>query len=365
MNKEKKASDDSIKHAEENLDDFIHKLELAQKSQFETINLLVNSIDATVPDTDAQKVLTGIASLYVKIKENIDTVAIAQEKYNQDLISAKELEKVKQKAQIDTITGAIAIGQQAINGLYEVAAAKRQEELQRQLDMLSTQRDAELANKSLTEEQKSAIEERYRQKEIQLKKAAYLKERQAKISQAVINGLLAVTNALATAPTIIAGVALAAVAAATTAVQVSKIKSEPIPQFKKGTRKAPEGYALVGEEGPELVRLNGGERIWSYKQSEKIQEAWKGGSTLTPDQILAGYSPKADNELIHATSTNKFGMMNIDYELMAESIGDSVAKKLKIPEAVQVHNVIDEDGLALFVQKKGNRTKILNKYYKK
>lgn len=345
--------------AKESLEEFMSELELARRSQYETISLLTNSINATIPNTEAQKVLTGIASLYVKIKDNIDAVAEAQEKYNQGLITKEELERTIAKARIDNIVGAMAIGQEAINGLYEVAAQKRQAELQQALDILAKERDAELANKNLTEEQKSAIEERFRQKEVQLKKAAYMKDRQAKISQAIINGLLAVTNALATAPTIIAGIALAAVAAATTAVQVTKIKSEPVPQFRKGTRSAPKGYAWVGEEGPELVHLNGGERIWTYKQSEKVYDSWKSGSVASADQILAGRVPKVDYELMNAYPSGHVssgGGFEIDYK----QLGKEIARN---QSPVSVINKIDENGLALFIEQKLSSTNIRNSRY--
>jgi hypothetical protein len=40
--------------------------------------------------------------------------------------------------------------------------------------------------------------------------------------------------------------------------------------FASGTRSAPRGVALVGEEGPELVKLRGGERIWSAAETRRM-----------------------------------------------------------------------------------------------
>lgn len=271
---------------------------------------------------------------------------------------AAEQEKEDKRKEITSAS--FGVLQSGLDAVFEIGAQRRQAELDDTLAKLSKQHDAEISNKNLSEEQKAAIDERYRVKEAAAKKAAYMRDRQSRIAQAVMNGLLAATNALATVQPFWAAIVAAAGAAATTAINVAKIKSEPIPAFKTGTKSAPKGYALVGEEGPELVRLSGGERIWSYRQSEKIQDAWRGGSVLTPDQILSNHAPKADHELMGNFTVNQNGRIDIDYD----QIGKSVAKHAKEYEPVEVHNSIDEDGLNTFITKKGNRTKILNKYYK-
>ncbi|WP_199230934.1 transglycosylase SLT domain-containing protein [Azospirillum sp. TSO5] len=57
-----------------------------------------------------------------------------------------------------------------------------------------------------------------------------------------------------------------------------------VPAFASGTLSAPSGWALVGEEGPELVRLAGGERIWNARESARM---------------LASQGIGADTELVH------------------------------------------------------------------
>ncbi|MFD1627649.1 phage tail length tape measure family protein [Azospirillum griseum] len=46
-----------------------------------------------------------------------------------------------------------------------------------------------------------------------------------------------------------------------------------LPGFATGTLSAPSGWAVVGEEGPELVNLRGGERIWNARESARILAA--------------------------------------------------------------------------------------------
>lgn len=57
-------------------------------------------------------------------------------------------------------------------------------------------------------------------------------------------------------------------------MSASTFKSEgvpaSIPRFAKGTPSAPAGWALVGEEGPELVRMKGGERVLTAGQTEDV-----------------------------------------------------------------------------------------------
>lgn len=64
-----------------------------------------------------------------------------------------------------------------------------------------------------------------------------------------------------------------------------------LPGFATGTLSAPSGYAIVGEEGPEVVLLAGGERIWNARESA---------------QMLAGLGGR-DDTLIHLRSADELG----------------------------------------------------------
>ncbi|CAO3428658.1 phage tail length tape measure family protein [Azospirillum argentinense] len=57
-----------------------------------------------------------------------------------------------------------------------------------------------------------------------------------------------------------------------------------LPGYATGTPSAKSGWAVVGEEGPELVKLAGGERIWTARESA---------------QMLAGLGQGRDTELVH------------------------------------------------------------------
>lgn len=54
-----------------------------------------------------------------------------------------------------------------------------------------------------------------------------------------------------------------------------------VPKYATGTRSARSGVALVGENGPELVRLRGGEQIYSHQRTRQLL----GGDTITIGSI--------------------------------------------------------------------------------
>jgi hypothetical protein len=71
-------------------------------------------------------------------------------------------------------------------------------------------------------------------------------------------------------------------------LQAALIASKPLPQFKKGTKNAPAGLAITGEEGfefierrgklytsgdgPTLTKLEGGEKIFTHDESKRMLE---------------------------------------------------------------------------------------------
>lgn len=71
----------------------------------------------------------------------------------------------------------------------------------------------------------------------------------------------------------IASTKYGAVAAAAVAALKASFSSLGIPGFAKGTKNAPEGMALVGEKGPELVYFNGGETVIPADKTAQMAKA--------------------------------------------------------------------------------------------
>lgn len=71
----------------------------------------------------------------------------------------------------------------------------------------------------------------------------------------------------------IASTKYGAVAAAAVAALRASFASLGIPGFAKGTKNAPEGMAIVGEKGPELVYFNGGETVIPADKTAQMVKA--------------------------------------------------------------------------------------------
>lgn len=270
----------------------------------------------------------------------------------------KEQEKQQRKQQI--VEAGFSVLQSLSDALFDSAAEKRQAELEDTIAKLEAAKAAELDNLNLTEQQKTDINKKYSDLEKKEKRKAWEADKKAKKEQAVINGLLGITQAIATSQNIYAGLILAAVVAANTAIQVGKIAATRFPAYKKGTKYAAKGYALVGEEGPEIIKLSGGEKIYKYKDSMKIAKAWRGGSTASADDILTmgGRLPSADKEIISNSYVTNAGTLYLDYD----KLGAAVASK--IPTPITNNIVMDENGFTKSIIENGNKTTIKNQRYK-
>lgn len=177
------------------------------------------------------------------------------EKYFADLKAEDEKERIEgiknyTVSQFETISQAI----------FQINQNRRNEELSNSLSALEEEKNKLLANKRLTDKKRAAIEEEYRKKEAQIKTDAFKKDQQARVTEAIIAGALAVVKAL---PNYV----LAAAAAVTTAAQVAVIKSQPVPKFAKGV----ERLTGAGTETSDSIHamLSRGERVVPARINDK------------------------------------------------------------------------------------------------
>lgn len=253
-----------------------------------------------------------------------------------------ENQQANAKREIETrrmVQGAILqLASQAAAAAFEVAAQYRQQELDAQLGALDKRKDQELNNKNLTEQQKKQIQDKYDREAARIKTEAAKKERKAKILEATVNAALAVLSAM-TAPWP-ANIILAVAAGVAGALQVAKIAATPLPQYAKGVRNAPPGYAIVGEEGPELINLKGGEDIHTAPETRRI---------------LEGYRFADNSENIRYDAEHPSGGMSYD------EIGRAVARHMPAPQHVTMN--ADQDGLTIYLATETSRRTIRNKRY--
>lgn len=189
-----------------------------------------------------------------------DALALIENNRKADIdLANKAAEKDKRDFILDS-------AQQTSDALFSIMANNRNAETEKTIKSLENQRAAELDNKKLTEAQKDEINNRYNEKIKQEKLKAWRADKAAAISQAIINGILAVTKLLAT-PWAAAAAGIAA------AANVAVILAQPEPQYAAGgmTNEDPAGYVsnatlfrnsasgrsfVAGEAGKEWIAPN-------------------------------------------------------------------------------------------------------------
>lgn len=154
---------------------------------------------------------------------------------------------------------------------FNIMANNNRAQTDAKIRSLEDQRNAELANKNLTEQQREAINAKYNEKVKAEKVRAWRAEQRAAVAQAIINGAIAMTKVAA--QTGILSFAFSPIVAIATAAQVATILAQKPPQFAKGgfSNSEPAGYVsnttlfnksasgrpfVAGEAGAEWIAPN-------------------------------------------------------------------------------------------------------------
>ena len=146
-------------------------------------------------------------------------------KKNAEDKAAFEKEKIKEYTKL-----AFDSAQVVSDTIFTINKQNRDAETNEILESLNMRKDAELANKELTDAQRLQIEERYAQQERIIKQQAWEADKAAAISQAIINGALAITKTFAELG-FIAGAPAAIAQAIATGAQIAIIESAQPPKL--------------------------------------------------------------------------------------------------------------------------------------
>jgi len=292
----------------------------------QVINILTTGIDNVLDTSAAKTSLLEVANLYQQIVD----------------IKAQDLSDEAERAAI--IAASIGSAQTVINQLFADGRAQRQADLQEELSALDEAKNRELNNKNLTEQQKADINKKYAEQEKGLKRQAFIADKEAKKSEALINGALATLKAF---PNPI----LMALAAVTTGITIAKIDSTPVPRFRRGK---------VGIEGPGTktsdsipAMISKGESVINADATQK----WKDALTAINENKFDGYLLQYMSKMAPQKGPDPIVIGSggqIDYEKLAEAIAR------RIPEPTYVKNIMDKDGLNTYIEKAGNTNQILN-----
>lgn len=257
---------------------------------------------------------------------------------------------------------AIQATQAVINQVFADSAAARQQSLAETLSQLDEQKAKELDNKNLTEQQKADIENKYKQREKQEKIKAYEQDRRAKISQAIVNGALAITNIFATVPKFDFGAStflLAGIAAATTLAQVAAIRNQPLPKFRRGKVDIQGPGTTTSDSIPAMISK--GESVIKADSTAK----WKDALTAINNDMFEPWLmnrfnnfnfPKVPDYLLAGNSNQ-----GIDYDKLATAVANKMAGI--IPAPAQIHNNFEGEEVKKFVIKANSKTEIKNKHF--
>jgi hypothetical protein len=182
-----------------------------------------------------------------------------------------EEEIAAEKEKSESISNAaIEIAQKTSDAIFQIANQRRNDEFNSQIAFIEKQKNAELSNKELSENQKKRIEEKYLKEIAKVKQKQAEADKRAAIVQALINGALAITRIFTTITALNpAAYAAIAITAATTAAQIAIISSQKIPKFAKGTEYVKGGGTETSDSIPAM--LSKGERVIDAKTNKLLK----------------------------------------------------------------------------------------------
>lgn len=240
-------------------------------------------------------------------------------------------------------------------------------EANQRIKNLEKQRDQELKNKDLTENQKQRIQERYDKQIAHIKNEQAKKQREADIAQAIVSTGLAILNAAQTKPFIPLGLIAVAAATALGALQIATIARQPVPQFKGGTKNSPPGFKWVGEEGPELMHDGGGKAIITHGESKLLAgllDKYGIGHSI-PDGLfpdIAYPNPQVSKSAMARITQGSVPVQaGIDHEKMGKVMAKHLAREMKNNPHFELN--IDKNGLNLYVHEGQSRIEFISNQY--
>lgn len=245
------------------------RLKIEQDYTLKYIKLQLDQTDAAIKAAKARGENVGdaekaLAELRLKYQDQI----VANNKVNSDaIINQGEDDVEKRKKKLRELLDFVGEVEQ---GIYELTTTfinagfeNRINKLEGEKAALEERKNLEIENVNesvLSEQDKqdriAIIEAQATNRQLALdariaqeKRKQAIADKIAAITQATINGALAVGKALAQVGPLGAFVIPGIIAA--TAIQIATITAQPIPKFAAGTNNAPEGFAHVGERGAE------------------------------------------------------------------------------------------------------------------
>lgn len=290
----------------------------ATESLNNEINLLEQSIDLFSGD-ERLEMEKKIADLRVKLsKETTDKIISDGEKERK---SREDIEQAKKKLIQEAAKAIEDIG----NSLFE----RRIQDVEKEIDENQKEYDEKIASidalaekdiitKEEAEARKRAAEEQTatKNKELEKEKAA-LQTKQAKFQKAIDIANVIAATAVAVAKSL-PNYILAALVAATGAIQLATIIAQPIPKYAKGTDNHPGGLAVVGDGGKHEAILSNG-RVYITPNVPTLLDIPRSAQVLPDIQSRDFYDRWMDNSY-YLTHNNAGEPVTINNSFDADGI---------------------------------------------
>jgi hypothetical protein len=321
------------------------------------LNELQHAKDLRLLDDKKKK----IAEIFGYLKENSQIIG---EFYGQGMGNlfdslTTDLERMVQKTgvTIEDWANTIKAGAQTVNDIFKEGSEARisqlETEKQQQMDIAGSNATARLA-----------IEKQFNDKIRAEKRKQATIDKLTAIFDIAINTAVGASKAVGELGPF--GLPLVPIIIAFGAIQAALVAARPLPAFRTGTQNAPEGFAKVGEDGPELIESRRGLRI-AHKQQVTYLE--RGDKVFTAEQtrkILDTSLIDSNTELHGRLSTNlhqqsseqRIREMSIAFRQDPDAIGEAVGRRIKDLPIHQTY--FDENGVSRFIRANGTRTKYLN-----
>lgn len=302
--------------------------------------------------------MQAISAEMQALEEKHNAGIISEKEYQQQLAeirnesAALELEQLQeqQEAMKEVRQAAFDFVIGLVNGAYDSKKAALQQELDDLHHYYTT--DAEEAKNNA--DLKLISEEEMARRELDIKRKQAKADKEQAIFNAVISTITAVAGTLAQKPIGIWNIALAAIMAATGAIQIAKASSQPLPKYAKGRKGGKGEMAWVGERGPEVMWIPDGASIVPAYLSKNMTP-----ETMKRYDIPMPQLPQMPNYEVDTTEIKRQYGVAIDYDKLGRAVADNV----HIPDVSQLNVSMDEDGFKKYLVKGRSETKILNKWF--
>lgn len=254
---------------------------------------------------------------------------------------------------LETTEEKVAFAMMAIQSVtadaFNAMKASSDAYFENQFNQLEKEYDVAVKYAGDSEEAKKALDEKYAERKLQLRRQQAKEEKNMAIFSAVINIATGITASLAQGGPV--GIVLAALIGALGAVQIASIASQPLPAFWKGTDNAPEGWALTQEKGAEVITdKQGNVKTMGNSKGAQLTYLSKG------DKVYKNRDDFFKSLNSDMSSTNVVAMSNdFDYQQIDSIFGKHI-------QSIQPHSInFDERGMKVFIGSERNRTELLNK----